>query len=512
MKICPKCGGAVRDDGFCGVCGERLQEGAAFCPNCGAPVKPLQKSSRKYRIIRISAVAAAVLAALLVLSVAVLPGLLRSDAENFVYYQQKLLVDPIMDAVTGGLNWALNVLNTDLAVTAHVDDPAVGTFLNNISAELKLKTEKGRMVLNAGVNFMGSPLVTGAAFLEDGVFGFYLPQARDVLYTLDVSEHAETPGRWISVSDAGELARCVQKYLDLIFSTVNDGNLTVEKKAVIPYAALTGEFKGTLYTFAPSARDIQDLLGGLADTLEGDEYLAELLLARGNLGARRTLEDARELLAEAADYLRDIARETGKAVEDAGFQWTLGMEGKTVRQILINANGMSWGYETSGDEEDRDGRSFCFFTAREGSRARALLSGVTVRDGRELSGHAELDTGEGVMTFRFDCEPENVSPLGVPCGSFTFSAEETVLELRVGDAGDGSFDHTFSAEGVSVNVNVTGESTAAMPDAPTEDLSDYSPQELEELIYDMSFALGQDLGLDLEGILGGLTGGYGYGF
>lgn len=538
MKICPKCGAPMEDDagfcpkcgakpqepvraygGLCGACGERLQEGADFCPNCGAPVKPekpLKGSagpSRKYKLIGICAVAAVVLAAFIVLAVTVLPGLTRSDTENFVYYQQKLLVDPMLDAVTSGVNGVLGAMNTDLTVTARLDDPAAGTLLNNASAVLKIRTEKGRVVLNADVNFMGSQLITGAAYFEKGVLGFYLPQARDVLYTLDVSDYADVPDQWLSITDAGELARCVQKYLDILFSTVSDENLTVEKKAAVPYAALEGEFKGTRYTFAPSAGDIQDMLERLADTLEGDEVLARLLLARGDLGAHRTEEDARKMLADAADELRDIAREAGKAVEKADFRWVLAMEGKTVRQILITANGMSLGYEAAGDKEDRDGQHFVFFTAETSGAARALLSGEIFREGKELSGHVELDTGDGTVALRFDCQPEKRSPLGFPCGSFEVTAEGMSFGFRVEDAGDGSFDHVFTAEGISVTVNATEESTAAMPDAPTQDISGYSPEELGELMNELGYAIARDLGLglDLGDILGGLDGDSGYG-
>ncbi len=540
MKDCPKCGAIVRDDaefcpgcggrlqvsaespaaparaGFCGSCGERLQEGAAFCPNCGAPVRagePGKKNagaSRKVKTAGICAAVVVVVAALAILAATLLPGLSRSDAEDFVYYQQQLLVDPMLNAAASGVNGVLGMLNTDLTVTAHMDDPTIGALLDGASVTLKIKTERGRVVLNADAGFMGSQILTAAGYFENGVLGFYLPQARDVLYTMDISDQVDLPDNWPSGLDAGELTRCVQKYLDIVFSTVNDENLTVEKKKTVPYTALEGAFTGTLYTFAPTAGDIQNLLESLAGALEEDAYLAGLLDARADASG----QSGKELLARAAEELRDAAREAGKAVEDAGFQWTLGMEGKTVRRILIAANGVSVGYETSGDEEDAAGQRFAFFAVDERGETSEFLSGEISREGKERTGRVELDTGEGVMDLRFRCEPENRSPLGFPCGSYQVTVngpdEPVTFGLEVKKAEDGSFDHIFSTQGLTVTVNATEKSSAAMPDAPTEDISDYSPEELEALFYDLGYAIGRDLGLDLEGILGGLDGDGGY--
>lgn len=516
--FCPNCGAqnqqaAPRSGEFCAVCGERLREGEAFCPNCGAAVQVREgkpaKNTHRNKIIGISAAVVAVVVVAAVLAVIFLPGVVRSDAENFVYYQQQLFVDPIMDSVTTGINGAMGALNADFTLSLDVDDPALGALLNGSSVGLKVKTQEGRVVINADVNFLGSQLLTAAAYYEDGVLGVYLPQAKDVIYTMDVSDYVDL-SHFLTDLDAQELNRCVQRYLDILFAVVDGDNLTVEKNKTAPYAALEGEFKGTLYTFVPTAQDIRGALEELADTLEGDEYLAQVLdTALSGSGEK----SGRELLAQAADELRYRAREAGETVENSGFQWSLGMEGKTVRQILITANGSGFGYETSGDAESRDGESFRFFTFTDGGDPVTLISGGRTQEGQRLSGHMEI---AGMVFVQYDCDQESVSPLGLPCGSYQVSlsgiGEPMTLKFEVKKAQDGSFDHTFSLEGVALNINVTEGSSATMPNAPTQDISDYSPEELEELFYDLGYALGQDLGLDLEGILGNFSGGFGYGF
>lgn len=503
----------------CQNCGKPLENDADFCPDCGSAVSAGKErasgSSRKYKIIGVSAVVAATVV-LVVLAVTVLPGLLRSDAENFVYYQQRFLVESLLNAVTSGANGALSAPNTDLTVTARVDEPILGALVNGSSLILKLKAEKGRFIANAAANFMGGRLLAGALSFEDGVLDFYLPQVENVIYSVDIPELlgvSDLYDDFLKDLDVKGLVRCVQKYLEIFFSVVNDENLTVEKNKNIPYAALEGDFKGSLYVFAPSARDIRDMLEKLADALEGDKFLAGLLYARfaSNGGCQR--EDAEKLLSDAARRLRDSAGETGETLENSGFRWILGVEGKTVRRILITASGSGVGVEIYGAADDRNGESFALFSLGDGGEVQPILSGQYIEEGKKVTGRMELTAAEETFIFSFDCEPGNASPLGWPCGSYELRTEgpdrSSTVSLAVRKADDGSVDHTvtLAGEGISLNINAIWESSAAMPDAPVEDITGYSPAELEEFFSELRYALGQGLGVYMRGLLGGLIDG-----
>lgn len=541
MKTCPKCGASLEDEAafcsacgsviaapgpegagrveYCGRCGERLAAGTQFCPNCGAPVSAGKKKAPKGKKIAIISSAVAAVVAIAVLAAVLLPGLTRSDAEDFIRYQRSMIAQPLTDALMSGMESAMSVLNSDLTVTVHTEDPDVGWLLDGASVVLKLKTEGGRFVANAVVNFMNAQLLTGALTLEDGVLGFYLPQARDVYYTMDVSKFSGDTG-WDGTLPTGidpsALSACIEKYTDILCSAVRDDDLTVEKKKTVDYIALDGDVTGTVYTFVPTARDIETTVLALADALEGDEDLAELLCGlAGASGREMTRLEAASALADAAGRLREAAQNAGEAVEQSGFEWVLVMEGRTVRQVRIRANGRDLGIETSG-RRDGDGERFAVFSSENGT-VTTLLSGNSAIKGGNVSGSVELALGDGRATISFDRSQDSVSPLGIPAGRYELTTDsgDVHIALEVADAGDGSFDHRLLLRGgelglvsdTTVTVNATKGSTAEAPDAPVVDISDYSEEELSALFEDLIVAIIGDLGLDLEGLLGAVAGG-----
>lgn len=469
---------------YCAVCGERLGEGASLCPNCGAEVKTADKKglSRRGRLAGLCA-AAIVLAAFAALAAVLLPDLLRSDSEKFIYYQQRLLAGPLLDALAGGLGEAREGVDLDLTVTAAADDAALGPYLEGSALTLKLRTGAETLV-NLDARFMGGDIFASALTLGGGKLGFWLPQAEDVYYTVDISRlpaiisGGGAGGGDLSALDVGRIAGTVGKYLGIAASVINDGNVTSQRGVDVAFTALEGGFTGTVYTFRPTAEDVEAVITDMAAALESDDELADMIAAAASaagksLGGMRS----RAMLRQLAGVMRGSAGRAGRAVGDAGFQWTLTMEGRRVRRIAITAGDLALVLERAGGKSG----AFAAFLERGGA-ALVSLSGRSAGKG----GSYVLDVSGG---------PE--------------------LRLLVEERRDGSIDHTFTLpdgafglEGaLTVTVNASGNGTARMPEAACEDISAYTNEELEALFRRLGMRLMEDLGFavgDLREIFGGI--------
>lgn len=556
MRVCPNCGRPAEDDAmfcsscgtaipapkaveqnvvFCPNCGEKLPAGSAFCPNCGAAIgsesaaAPKKKGAGvklKPRVIGIAAVVA--LVAVLAVSVRAVSGLFSSPAKKFISYQRDLFVSGFLSHMESGLDKiGSRSFSTDLTITASVDEPSIDYYLSDSSISLGVDLKKNSLVAGGEVVVMGSPVLSGTATYENGKAGFLLPQADNNYYVMDLSqviknltgedvdfgvfELPEISGKqWRSLAEA---------YLDIAYSTITKDNLEVEKNKSVRLSGLGGGFTGTVYTFKPTAEDIEGLVVRLADHLEKDKDLRKLLLQLiGSEGMvqlmnRYSFEDSDieeeldEALQGAAEELRDEAEWIGRQVESSGFTWVLAVEGKDVRQIRLSA---------------RNGGSALVYEANEGAesgRRNELLYAVSYNDKQNLVENSYIRKGDhydGCITFtipyedsvmlNYDLDLSKKSVFGIPYGEYRLSVpgEGASIRMEVAAGAKGGVDHTISISAdsyyfdymfsrLTLTVNATDRGSVNKPSQRPVDISDYSAMEFYELFSGIGNTLEDEL-------------------
>ena len=553
MRICPYCGSPVEDDSlfcgncgaalsapqagpqdkvFCPACGEKLPANSAFCPNCGAAVrsapaakKPAAGGRLNPRIIGIAAAAVAVIA-LAAMAIKFIPGLFSSPARKFISYQEDLFMAEFLSGVESGVDrFGSGSFSTDLTVTASVDNPSIDYYLADSAINLGVDWKKNSMVASGELVLMGSSVFSGTATYDNGQFGFLLPQADNTYYVMDLEEVArnlfdadldldglgmpEISGRqWRSLAEA---------YLDIVYSTVNDGNVTVEKDRSVRLSGLGGSFTGTVYTFKPTAEDIEGMLLRLADRLEDDKDLRELILQLSGAGAMIELLDGYdpyggynpedELDKALLDFASELRREAmwiGQDVEDSGFTWSLAVEGSNVRQIRVSAqNGSSaLVYEAEGAESD--GRTELIYMISYGDR-QDLAERSYTRKGNHYDGRITVTGSYGEsVTLTCEIDAGKTSVFGIPYGEYRLSVpgEDFSVSMTVADGDRGGVDHTVTVRADSfyygfsrmkLNINATDRSSVSRPGQSPVDISGYTEWEFEELFDGLGEALVDEL-------------------
>ncbi len=438
----------------------------------------------------------------------------NSPAKKFVAYHQSFVVEKVlswMEKTADGQQRPEDFSGV-LNITSRTEDPKMDALLEKSSLRLDVRREAGSLAAAGDVTLLGAEVLSVAVTYDDGVLGFLLPQVDENYYVLDLDRLREerTGAAQTPQLSGKELRALLQTYFDVVYTAVNDRNVKAERNQPVAMSALGGGFTGTVYTFVPRAGDIESMLVSLAAHLEDSPELRGLVLRVPNADAvLRALcrwfsgeEDDTDtdappdaLLLKLAAAMRDNAVRVGRKVEDSGFTWLLAVEGDAPRMIHL-ANGEGGGLVYEAAEENGAGEE-ALSVVLKGERA------VTARwdtgDGSRRSGSFTLAGEDGDTVLTYDMDGGEKSVLGVPWGSCSLSGPDRVLMLEVAPAAGGGVDHVLTvdkAEGdgwmdhMTLTVNAAeGGGPVVRPDQPSVDISDYSEEELKELIG----RLGRDL-------------------
>lgn len=518
MKQCPICGRPVADNvELCPNCGGRISANSVQTPAqspawSGSAVQsqtPQQPAKRGPSAAVIAAIAAVVAAAVL-LGVLLLLRLFSSPKKQFIAYQQQAFVTPLLAVLErevdiGGAQ--AEFPSTDMTLTMDTDSVELQPYLENTSLVMKVDTGKDRALYNAEVIFMDHPLLSAVMTYDSGRLGFSLPDVDSSYYIMDLNAVvARLYGQELDMEEVKtpefsgkEWTALIQTYLDIVNTAVTENNVTLEKRQTFTLEEAGASYTGNVYTFAPTAADIEATLNALADHLEADQELRSLILKlvdeqtlMAYLGDEySSLDDA---LDEAAVYLRSNAAQLGKDVEDSGFTWTLYMERKTLRMIRWSDNNSTVVWESAGD--DAGGAQVLYLAAQgeihtvfrhdyrkdgKNSQGEVVIgaedSWVTIdysvqdglyqggividNEGQTVTLDYRLEVGEkeykGFLTMSADDQKtaldfrwnrETHSALGIPYGSYTMRTwlygEEISITLEVAAGASGGTDHVLT--------------------------------------------------------------------
>ena len=605
---------AAQETVFCPNCGERLPANSPFCPNCGASLlsppagqppygqqtygqppygqqtygqpsysqqpygqqpynqqpygqQPAgQKKAGGSRlmplIIGIAAAVAAVIA-LVVAAIKVVPGFLSTPSKQFISYQEDLFLSGLLSGLEGGMDrFGSGSFSTDLTVTASVDNPDINYYLTNSSVRLGVDLGKDSAVFGGELVLMGSPVLNGSATYENGQFGILLPQADNTYYVMDLEKVVKNlTGEDIDLDGPGapeisgkQWRALIEAYLDVVYAAVTDKNVTVEKGVSVSLPGLNDSFTGTVYTFRPAAEDIENMLLRLADRLENDGDLRDVIrlmiipaspfAAYGYYGGYSLEDELDEAILKFAGDLRSEAAQIGRSVEESGFAWTLAVEGDTVRQISISVDngGSAVVYEAKGAESS--GRTQLIYLTSVYHDTLKLVEHTCTKNGDTSQGRIALNTlggsypayNETPITLDYRMDRGKTSVFGIPYGEYSLSVHDPYenasvsFSLKVAAGAGGGVDHTLSIDlgdeyyyyngfsKLSVTVNATDHSTVSKPSQRPVDVSNYSEEEFEKLFYSLGYKLGLELFSDpnsplfpfLFGAVGNSVLGYGW--
>lgn len=509
MKRCPKCG-------------EKLMNGFQNCPNCNEPLTgPEAKRGAGNKALGIGA-------AIVVAAVALVFGIRAiiggggpgggSPEKDFVNYQQELLLGGVMTEYEQVLDqFGSGEFSSDLTFSLAMGGSQYNTYLNGSSVVLKADMNQKHSILNAELNLMGSPVLSGTLTYESGVLGLYLPEGDQNYYVMDLNQVLTRYGYdevdWSALQmpefSGKEWRSLFESYLELVYTVVTKDSVQLEKNQEYTLPGLNERYTGNVYTFTPTAKDVEAMVLKLADKLEQDQTLRKLILELYNVQALEAAfgsymtqgmsleEELDEAFQEAAQELRDDAAEMAQDIEDAGLIWTLYTQGKEVRMIVITARGSDsqivW--ERTGSD---NGQRVDLFYGEDGDGDYAFsIKNTFEKKGSTYTGTVELvgDYSSDVMSCSYSIDTSKRSPLGAYYGTYELMVEgyeDVSIKLETKKGEQGGTDHVITVAGdpsvfdyqcdsVTLTINATDKSTAQKPSAAPVDISAYTEQELEVL-------------------------------
>lgn len=370
----------------------------------------------------------------------------------------------------------------DLTVFLSLDDGSFGgmdlnDYLEDSSIGLRVEVQEDRLGLDGDVTVMGRRFLGGTAIYDDGVFGFQVPELDSTYYTIDLQallsqtyegrqylamlERMENMGpvdfpaeRVIAVTD---------RYIDLLADTSTKDNTFHERKADFAFEKLTDvSHSGQAWVFTPTAGDMESLVNRLADELEEDEELKDLLMdymewATGVAGLSMeewcTPSELREELdqefAQAVQSLRNSAADAGTWVEEAEPTCTL----YTAKDGAWKAEAAAYsGAYRLCAEGGQNGFALWVEGEAEGRTVTQLEMVFQYEErGGEYDGALTYTIDSGYQAFTVELAFENVSEktsaLGLNYGNYTLTIPNLgKVYLDVTKAPGGGTDHVVSLD------------------------------------------------------------------
>ena len=553
MRNCPNCGNAVQDGClFCTHCGEKLEEHpvaegmpvqeavggeapvqnsvhAAQGASAGATSQETKgkKGGNPYFLIGLAAVLILVFAGVFLLGKTVLSmGLFLSPKQKFLKYQADYFHEKLNDLDKLEI-FPLTKKNITFTISGEVrGNKEVEKYLKDSSIVMKTKTdpEKGSYQASLLFNLMGEDVLDAYGEYEDGKIGFAFPSLEKKFYQGELQsilnhssdEEIELPN--FNKKENRKLAeKLFKKYGSLISEYFTEENFTVEKGSfTMPIYGedfKEKEFEGTIYTFKPSAEDLERFFEKFADKLEKDEDCAKFLIQSG-LGSvilsnvyDENVFFTESNLSDFSDWLRENAEELAEELAEKHIMWVLTMEGKEVRKIQIGTDiedddEFKWEDGdrdflrcTSGSHKKIKAEAF-YFSLREDDGA-FYFRNVYKDNGKTLDGEAALYVNgfmRRIESVEYSVEKgKKDKVLGLPYGEYelrntgnararmTVTAgkkNSTDYEIKISGS-DGS--EALGIKSFSIHVNAKEGADLSRPKGKTVDISDYTLYGVYEL-------------------------------
>ena len=551
---------------FCSNCGQQLDDDARFCPNCGAKIEPdtskventngskanraantaekkpnFNASPVKFthgihvnKVILIPIIIAAV-----VVVVIAVRGSVLSNSDKFLLYQGKLLEEKA-NSIGEYTNTLKDGISSDLTFTASYDGDSIdglSDMLEDSSVVLKIDADKNSATANAILNLEGSDVVSAYGYIDDDKVSFSIPELNDDYYTanyhdllknLDEDELSEFKYSDLTGEDNSKnFKKKSTQYLKYLADGMNKDNFEVENDNIEYTLIDSHDADGKVYTWTPSSEDIQKIINKMADKMENDKDLADLVindveyldvfykLSNGNsssivdelkgYGSSDSWDDFTDALESGnrgnlskalAALLRDNAEDIGDALEDEDFTWTLGTVNNKVSQIVLSVNDIDViRYERAESKNDKVKESLSI----GGINEIYMNNEYKLTDGK-YDGTLDIGIEGDSLNIDYVMDKSGKSELGIPYGEYSINSisvpdlhyssdtDDGDLELDV-QKGDKGSDHILtyssSSENLTVTMNSSSKGSADKPTGNKVDITDYDEDDFKQLESDL---------------------------
>lgn len=461
-----------------------------------------------------------------------------SPKQKFLKYQAEFLEENIKQMEDWGLFPLSEKQDFTLTITGDVKgNDEISKYLKDSAIVVKTKSnpEQGNFQGSMKFKLMGSDVLDAYGEYENGNIGFAFPSMENSFYkgklksilanSLDEDESIELPNPQKYKESKQIAERLLKKYGSLLSEFITKDNFTVKKEEyTLPYLGDNfneKEFKGTIYTFKPGAKDIEKFLEKFADILEKDKDCQHFLSQSGlgNLILSEMYYNElfnERYLANFSEWLRENAEDIGEQWEEDNFYWELAVEGKKVHKIHIG---------TDIEEDDKlnyyeGDRNFLLFEemkqGAEGSlRLNISLDGDMsllgvknsyIEKGKTMEGTISIFnshiTSSTLKNIEYSIEKGKKNSL-LPYGTYTvedMDEEGANAKLTVAAGKNKSTDYALTLSDVSdwkandvqlakININVKNTADIARPKEKTVNISDYSLDEVYHLGENFSYEL-----------------------
>ncbi|MBR0171805.1 MAG: zinc ribbon domain-containing protein [Lachnospiraceae bacterium] len=511
MRYCPNCGKPSEDRArFCGACGFSFADTDARQAPPENGNAPRQRTGRMPLFIGIAVCAVVIAAAAAILVPRVLGGVSSAD---FVGSQVAFLEERA-NALTGNLT--KDTLSSDIMFSASVDGSGdmaemLGDVLDGTAVVLKLDGSPQQTLLNAALFLKGSSLLEGFIRVTPDEIGFCVPDADETYYTGRLADLADTLGirqpdadtRVSAAEIRNDIGVIVKRYQDILAGQITKDRLTVEKGRDVRLSEVGKTVRCTVMTWEPDEDDITGLISAVADALETDEEIGNLLDAF--FAAEYGYDSGMDMLADLADRLRDRSGGIAAGVAENGLVWRAAFDGKSQINLISVETGAGEVVFERADESGECAEAFYINSGR--AEVVRIINAFSV-SGSRRTGEMAADTDTGTVRVAYDIDLAEQSVFGIPYGTYTPDLRNLIpgvdLALQVTGGAGGSTDHILTVGGlknltggmlgsVELVMNTTGKSTAKEPSGKTEDISGYNTEELENLLDDIGYGVSEAL-------------------
>ncbi len=267
----------------------------------------------------------------------------------------------------------------------------------------------------------------------------------------------------------------------------------------------------TLYTYQPSAESVEKLLNGVADTMEQDtalenvvgqwtEFLennSEIINLTGAGGQSVDVADAaaqiREGYASLPALIRENAATIGQTLEAVNFRVL----------VYVDANGMPVMIEGLGENEGQNLRiafelqaaedDIQYYLGADVAGSEIYTSGHTTENNGMIEGtHNAVSDGQTLCEVTYTVDGNSTSGIGLPYFDFDLNTPEFAagLDLLEDGAGGDTLELSFDAgeEGTAaLRINFQKSvDEIRVPEGTQVDISDYSVDEYMSLVSDIA--------------------------
>ena len=535
MAVCPNCGTSLTQPAAPAPQPIAAPAAVQPAPVFGGAAIPAPKKKRTGLFVGIAAVA--VVAAVVVL---LFTGVFSGPVGKFRKLHEATLIDPLVFAIESAEDVSSQIpeINTDVTATITTGDPTVDAILGSAALDLKMESDEDSLLLNVGAAFGGTNILDAIVSLEDGKIGLELPQygtnlvLDPMMFLQNMSGTAAVVPSWTGNLSSGVdfelVAKIFGRYAGLVLDVVDKDNLTVEKNVSYSSVPLGKVVNGaTRYTLMPTNADLAELMVAIADAMQKDKDLVELLTPY--IDPMTMGMDAQSTINMLAQQLRTSAvsmQSNPLATSEIPFVLVTYAKGARILSEQIfdgygytTVGGWNSGYgvdivtegdstaiavwQGSGSIGMMDYTTYCNATFTDGKDAQTLLA--TFTDDWGDTYNLNLNLSKNSMTFHFTDHynvdlringtmEDKKSALNIPYGSYTVLYtdiwDETTytVSMQVSADASGGTLHKISMvlpdAPVSPSLNLISTdkpSTAREQSANPVDVSGYNEDQLMQL-------------------------------